>query len=228
MLLAAGSCECFGILPYAYSIHLQVGLRSFLSNDELLSILAETKDPLRVQPHLKKCFDGICSLEFTDSLDILAAFDGPVGKSERLEFAYAACEHKTINPRDSAGNVERWLVEVESIMKKSLARAIDASLEDFYGANADDRRSWLQSWQGQTVITVNQITWVTAVETAIKEGDDALAKLYKNRNDDLLDVVKLVRGDIPKSLRKTLGSLVVMDVSRRLVTASLSPQFSGS
>ena len=107
------------------------------------------------------------NLEFTDKLDILSCFDGPAGKGERLEFAYGPCHHRPINPRDSGGNVEKWLVEVESIMKKSLAFHIDEAVVDFAQTQ---RPQWLKNWQGQTVLTVNQIMWVTSVEDAIKTG----------------------------------------------------------
>lgn len=88
----------------------------FLSNDELLEILSETKDPQRVQPHLKKCFEGISKLRFTKEDEIIGMLSA--------EDEYVPMSGK-IYPADAKGMVEKWLCQVGMLHSGSIFREID-------------------------------------------------------------------------------------------------------
>ena len=183
----------------------------FLSNEELLEILSETKDPLRVQPHLKKCFEGIHQLEFDDKLVVHAMCDR--GK-ERVPL----CE--TIVPAEAKGAVEKWLLQTEQVMRKSLKAIVLESLAEYA---TTPRKDWVVGkTAGQAILAVTGYYWTQETEQSIEngwEGSEPGGKGVKAYADkctrDLDDIVVLVRGDLNKIQRSILGALVTLDVHAR-------------
>lgn len=124
----------------------------FLSDDELLEILSQARNPLAVQPHLRKCFENIAKLNFEADLKITQMFSG---EGECVDLV------TTMYP---TGNVEFWLLQVEKIMKDTVRSILGASLKTISNT---DRKEWVLEWPGQVVIAGCQTYWTTGVEHGI-------------------------------------------------------------
>lgn len=203
----------------------------FLSNDELLEILAQTRNPHAVQKHLRKCFDAIKELEFaggppppgkereinpeetignTISNDILAMIS-PEGERVALP--------KGLRAR---GNVEEWLGKVEEAMFTSLKRSMKHSLSDFEAA--ESREDWLRRWPSQIVLTVSQTMWSRDLSEILEADFDrieALEDYEKKSFQDLNKLAQMVRQDLPELLRMTLVSLITIDVHARDIVTEM-------
>ena len=180
----------------------------FLSNDELLKILSQAKDPRAVQPHLSKCFEAINKLDFEADLTITAMNSV---EGEKVAFA----EH--MKPK---GSVEQWLGHVERIMKKSCRADVVKSLKDY---QTRDRPSWVRRWSAMTVLGVGCAYWTSLTEKAIE--DAALPAWYQKNVDQLSDLTDMVRDPtLTKQDRTTLGALITIDVHARDVVTLLQDQ----
>ncbi|CAJ1415305.1 unnamed protein product [Effrenium voratum] len=182
----------------------------FLSNDELLMILSQTKDPTAVQPHMGKCFEGINRVRFDTNDEIIEAMISVEGEVVDL------IKKVNVNEGDKKGNVERWLLEVQESMIHTLTKIMGDSVKAYAETKRDQ---WVLEWPGQVAIAVDNIYWTREVAEAIEKGK--LADYYQVCATQLAELVELVRGELSKLARRTLTAMVTIDVHNRDVVANL-------
>nr|CAD7395754.1 unnamed protein product [Timema poppensis] len=184
----------------------------FISNDDLLEILAQSKKPENVQPHLKKCFDNINKLKIAK---------GPVSLKLEGQGMFSA-EGEYIDFSSAIileGPVELWLCRVEDMMRLTLREQLKlcrASLRK----NLNKRDKWLKDWPGQLCITSSQIQWTTdctrtLLQCKMMEAKKPLKKLRRKQNQVLGKFSEAVRGTLTKQQRLKIVALVTLEIHAR-------------
>ena len=184
----------------------------FLSNDELLEILAQTKNVQAVQRHLRKCFDNIVKLDFGDDPKV----------TDMIYAMISSEDEKVPLPKNlkARGSIELWLSKVEAGMIENLRKFMKAGVVEY---DKMPRKQWILEKFAQIVMTVSQIIWCRGSEEALKSAKpkEAMRKWLAFQKTQLSDCSKLVAGSLSSINRKKLVTLITTDVHARDVTQTL-------
>ena len=99
----------------------------FLSNDDLLTILSESKDVLKLNPHLKKVFEAVDHATFTDDL-LITHIVSP--EKEVVELS------RELDPKGAS--VETWLLALEVECAETIRDIMKLALADYPEAKRTD------------------------------------------------------------------------------------------
>ena len=188
----------------------------FLSNDELIEILSQTRNPQAVQPHLRKCFDSIAKIKFTEEKNSKSIISMISAEKEEVPFFETVV---------AEGKVEHWLLMIEGMMRRTLYETTKKAFLEYPGEGLD-RAQWLFRYPAQCVLTVDQIKWTWLCMLAIlqvSEGkdQDGIKKFLEFSKKQISKMVDLIRGELTGLQRTLMGALIVLDVHARDVVANM-------
>lgn len=126
----------------------------FLSNDELIEIIAQARNARAVQPFMNKCFDAIWRLQFENDDE-----EGKPLKSEENEddnsptniISMISPEKEVVRfllQVKATGNVEFWLSRLEKEMTNTLRSLMFVAIEDY---DKNTREEWVLLHAAQVI-----------------------------------------------------------------------------
>ncbi|EER38945.1 dynein heavy chain [Histoplasma capsulatum H143] len=146
----------------------------FVGDEDLLEIIGNSNDTLRVAKHFKKMFAGLSGLLMDDDGNIVG-FSSKEGEEVRLKREVSPIKTPRIND---------WLSALDTNMKLTLAELLAEAIEQFepiYRAPEVDQTAFsdfLANYPAQIVVLSSQVVWTQAVQSALEGGGSGLPALY--------------------------------------------------
>ncbi|KAF9287595.1 hypothetical protein BGZ68_001583 [Mortierella alpina] len=136
----------------------------FVGDEDLLEIIGNSKDVVRIQKHFKKMFAGISSIILSEDVTTVLGMSSKEGENVMFKTPVSIKDNPRIND---------WLTLVEKEMRMSLAQILAESLQEmnfFYLAETLDHTtflSWIDKVPDQLVVIASQVLWTSTVERAL-------------------------------------------------------------
>ncbi|XP_053239011.1 dynein axonemal heavy chain 14 isoform X1 [Podarcis raffonei] len=184
----------------------------FLSNAELIEILADSKNHDVVQPHLVKCFANIRKL-----------YIRPQEQRPPVVLMIGSAEGEILLvPKNVRirGPAELWLGNVENTMYDMVRRFITVGIAEW---NQMEFKEWFFTHPGQVILLVSQIMFSRACEMSLSSSH-AKMELKEGRDDliSLIEELAAIASDIlPYHKQSTLEALVTLIIHCRDVMTVL-------
>ena len=193
----------------------------FLSNDELLQVLAHPQELEFVKHFLPKIFDNITNVYYSPEFPI---FDIYAIESSELETV--KLNNKITLKSD--GSIS-WIKLLENYMIVSLKTYFRRAHRDtnIY----DERKKWIFSHMAQSICVISQVLWTDSCEESImnmNEDQDSLKELYLGSMNQLKELIQTIKENITPLQRKIIISLITTEVHGRDIIEQLTMDYVSS
>lgn len=183
----------------------------FVGDEDLLEMIGNSNDTLRIAKHFKKMFAGLTGLVMDDE-SIISGFTSKEDEVVRLKKDISLAKVPKIND---------WLALLENGMKATLAELLAEAVEAYTPIFESDEidqgvfNEFMNTFPSQIVVLAVQVVWTTAVEQSLNNGGTTLQSLYEREVQVLRFLAETVLGDLEVILRKKCEALITECVHQR-------------
>jgi dynein heavy chain len=205
----------------------------FLSNEDLLEIIGQSKDPKPILQHISKMFEGVATLKVAE------VGGGRANKSYEIEALQSAEKEYVELPKaiPVEAKVESWLKALVAGMRDALRRIFYKYQAEHGAASKKQYESnklmkVIKATQGQVLITAAQMAWTSEVGAALTAMDSGATSAagslkkcranYKKKVESYIELVE--KQGLLKLERLKLVALIIIDEHNREIIEKLYQQ----